>query len=75
MRSSGGDWSFVRNVNGKETTVNQPLAFPLSSGKTWTIALRPGGALKHAMHLQIVDFDDGNQVTLLKFADRLAPSI
>lgn len=39
------------------------------------IALRPGGAVKHAMHLQVVDFDDGNQVTLLKFADRLAPSI
>lgn len=33
----GADWSRVRNVNGKETTVNQPLAFPLATGKTWTI--------------------------------------
>src|SRR5450755_4019653 len=29
------------------------------------IALRPGGAAQHAMHLQIIDFDDGNQVTYL----------
>src|SRR5947209_87257 len=33
----GADWSHRRNVNGRETTVNQPLAFPLSAGKTWTI--------------------------------------
>ena len=33
----GPDWSVVRNVNGKETTVNQPMAFPLTAGKTWTI--------------------------------------
>src|SRR5262249_47270475 len=39
------------------------------------IALRPGGAVKHAVHLQMVDFDDGNQVTLLEFANRLAPSV
>lgn len=30
----GADWSRVRAVNGKETVVNQPLAFPLSVGKT-----------------------------------------
>ena len=36
----GANWSHVRNVNGKETTVNQPLAFPLSAGKTWTIEYR-----------------------------------
>src|SRR5262249_23485060 len=34
-----------------------------------------GGAVKHAVHLQMVDFDDGNQVTLLEFANRLAPSV
>ncbi len=34
---AGNDWSRVRNVNGRETVVNQPLAFPLSPGKTWTI--------------------------------------
>ena len=39
------------------------------------IALRPGGATQHAMHLKMVDFDDGNQVTLLNFANRLAPSV
>jgi hypothetical protein len=33
----GRDWSMVRNVNGKETIVNQPLAFPLTVGKTWEI--------------------------------------
>lgn len=36
----GADWSRVRNVNGKETIVNQPLAFPLATGKTWTIEYR-----------------------------------
>ena len=39
------------------------------------IALRPGGAPQPALHLQMVDFDDGNQVTLLNFANRLAPSV
>jgi len=39
------------------------------------IALRPGGAAQHAKHLQIIDFDDGNQVRLLEFANRLAPSV
>ncbi len=34
---AGNDWSRMRNVNGKETLVNQPLAFPLSAGKTWTV--------------------------------------
>ena len=33
----GADWSLVRNVNGKETLVNQPMAFPLTAGKSWTI--------------------------------------
>ena len=37
---AGADWSRVRNVNGKETVVNQPLAFPLVAGKTWTIEYR-----------------------------------
>jgi len=39
------------------------------------IALRPGNAPHYAKHLQILDFDDGNQVTLQKFFQRLAPSI
>jgi hypothetical protein len=32
---SGIDWSRSRNVNGTETIVNQPLSFPLSTGKAW----------------------------------------
>jgi hypothetical protein len=39
------------------------------------ITLRPGGAAQHAMHLSMIDFDNGNQVTLLKFANSLAPSV
>lgn len=34
----GTDWSRVRDVNGKETVVNRPLAFPLSQGKSWEVA-------------------------------------
>ena len=33
----GPDWSRVRDVNGKETVVNRPLAFPLSDGKSWEV--------------------------------------
>ena len=33
----GLDWSRVRDVNGKETVVNRPLAFPLSDKKTWEV--------------------------------------
>lgn len=33
----GLDWSRVRNVNGKETLVNRPFAFPLTVGKTWEV--------------------------------------
>lgn len=31
------DWSRARSVNGTETVVNRPLAFPLTVGKTWAI--------------------------------------
>lgn len=34
---SGLDWSRIRNVNGKETTVNRPFFFPLTVGKSWTL--------------------------------------
>jgi hypothetical protein len=33
----GPDWSRLRDVNGKETVVNRPLAFPLSDGKSWEV--------------------------------------
>jgi hypothetical protein len=32
---TGLDWS--RSVNGQQTVVNRPLAFPLSIGKSWTV--------------------------------------
>lgn len=50
----------------------------LVAGQLWfvAIALRgPGFATPHAMHLKWVDFDDGGQVTLLQFANRLAPAV
>ena len=34
----GRDWSRVRDVNGKETTINQPLSFPLTPGKSWDLS-------------------------------------
>jgi Subtilase family len=49
-----------------------------NSGLVWfvAIALRgPGFATPHAMHLKMIDFDDGAQVTLLQFANRLAPAV
>jgi hypothetical protein len=33
----GPDWSRVRDVNGTQTVVNRPLAFPLSDGKSWDV--------------------------------------
>lgn len=33
----GKDWSRFRSVNGEETIVNRPLAFPLAIGKTWRV--------------------------------------
>lgn len=31
------DWSRVRSVNGKETVVNRPFAFPLEPNKSWEV--------------------------------------
>ncbi len=33
----GPEWSRVRSVNGQQTTVNRPLAYPLTRGKTWAV--------------------------------------
>jgi hypothetical protein len=33
----GPDWSRVRSIDGHETVVNRPLAFPLSVGKSWDL--------------------------------------
>jgi len=53
------------SIDGGDTGANYFVA----------IALRPGGSQPHAVHLEMIDFDDGNQVTLLNFANRLAPSV
>jgi uncharacterized protein (UPF0333 family) len=34
---AGADWSRMRDVNGTETVVSRPLAFPLSAGKAWEL--------------------------------------
>jgi hypothetical protein len=34
---AGADWSRERSVNGTDTVVNRPFAFPLSQGKTWNV--------------------------------------
>ncbi|MCC8394957.1 hypothetical protein LJ656_20390 [Paraburkholderia sp. MMS20-SJTR3] len=34
---AGVDWSRERSVNGTETVVNRPFAFPLSAGKSWSV--------------------------------------
>jgi hypothetical protein len=34
---AGIDWSRARDIDGKETVVNRPLAFPLTTGKAWEI--------------------------------------
>jgi hypothetical protein len=33
----GRDWSRSRDVNGAQTVVNRPLAFPLEAGKSWDL--------------------------------------
>ena len=33
----GADWSKLRSVNGVETVVNRPFAFPLEVGKSWKV--------------------------------------
>jgi hypothetical protein len=35
---SPADWSRARSVNGQETVVNKPLAFPLSPGQKWDLS-------------------------------------
>jgi hypothetical protein len=34
---SGLDWSRARDINGTETIINKPLAFPLTVGKAWEV--------------------------------------
>ena len=31
------DWAKFRGLNGVETVVNRPLAFPLALGKSWNV--------------------------------------
>jgi len=72
------EFSGVDNVYSTGQPVQGILLPGGDSGLTWfvAIALRgPGFTTPHAMHLGMLDFDDGAQVTLLKFANRLAPSV
>jgi len=43
----GPDWSRIRDVNGKETVVNRPFAFPLSDGKSWDVVYTEQSPNKH----------------------------
>jgi len=36
----GADWRRMRAVNGTETVVNQPLNFPLTTGRHWNVHFR-----------------------------------
>jgi hypothetical protein len=69
--------SGIDNVYSTSQPVQGVVLDGGAAGLTYflAIALRPGGAAPHAMHLQMIDFDNGNQVTLLEFANRLAPSV
>jgi hypothetical protein len=43
----GPDWSRMRDVNGKETVVNRPLAFPLSDDTSWDVSYKEENPNKH----------------------------
>ncbi len=43
----GPDWSRMRDVNGKETVVNRPLAFPLADDKSWDVVYTEENPNKH----------------------------
>ncbi len=34
---AGRDWRRLRDINGNETVISQPLSFPLAAGKSWDI--------------------------------------
>lgn len=60
---AGLDWSRMRDVNGKETVVNRPLAFPLSDGKSWDVVYteqnpnRKHKSEKFESHFRVVDYE------------------
>lgn len=59
----GPDWSRMRDLNGKETVVNRPLAFPLSDGKSWDVVyteLNPNKnhkSEKFESHFRVVGYE------------------
>jgi len=59
----GPDWSRMRDVNGKETVVNRPLAFPLSDGKSWELVYteqnpnKSHKSEKFATHFRVVGYE------------------
>ena len=61
----GSDWSRFRSVDGRETVVNRPFAFPLKPGKTWDLQYtddRPGNTAhkseKYDTHYRVVGWED-----------------
>jgi hypothetical protein len=44
------DWSYARDVNGKETVVDRPFQFPLSEGKSWKISFGEDNPSKNFRH-------------------------
>ena len=70
--------SGVDNIYSTGQPVQGILLPSGNTGLVWfvAIALRgPGFTTPHAMHLKWLDFDDGLQVTLLQFANILAPAV
>jgi hypothetical protein len=53
----GSDWSRARSVNGQQTVVNRPLAFPLSISKSWDVDYtdnQPGNRQHSSEHIHSV---------------------
>ncbi len=49
-RLVGKDWSRFRTIDGHETVVNRPLAFPLTVGKTWKVAWSADHPSRHTSY-------------------------
>lgn len=64
----GPDWSRMRDLNGKETVVNRPLAFPLSDGKSWDVVYpeqnpnKSHKSEKFESHFRVVGYETVAQV-------------
>lgn len=50
----GDDWSRFRSIDGHEQVVNRPFAFPLTSGKSWTLDYRESNPNRNFSSEQVV---------------------